>query len=399
MNGSNRILTKHFRKFQLIGWIVLALPVVFSFLLPVAFASDLPEMPVTLVFVIFMIAAGLIAIGDALQLNSNRRRIRPVEIVQALAPMPIAVFFIYITFVADGGSSSFAKELVCFVMLMLVVMNMKGVYTYATMNREIVTCSEMKELERSADEVGLSYIEMMERAGTEAFGYICEEEIDMLKRMLVFCGSGNNGGDGFVVARLALEYGCDVTVVLACGMPKTPDAITNFELIRDRVHIIIPEEEDVLADLIDGALWGVGSDACKGNGAQPTEAGAQPTEAGAHSNANGGDLVIVDAIFGTGFHGTPEGFPRRAINYINDHRGINSIYALDVPSGLPGDLGRMDDAQETSGFYSAVYADCVITFHARKPVHTNPDLQDHMKKIIVADIGITKALEDYKLGI
>ena len=373
MNDHRRSIIRHFRKFQLIGWAILALPVMFSFLLPIAFASDVPTLPINTVFLLFMIASGLIALGDGLKLKSYRRRVRVIELVQALASMPVAMLFIYMNFASDAyGGSSFARDLVWFIILMLIVLNLKGVYDHFTMNKEIVTCAEMKDLERRSDEAGLSYLEMMERAGTEAFGYICEEEIDMLKRMLVFCGSGNNGGDGFVVARLAAEYGCQVTVVLPCGLPKTEDAIINYERIKDRIPVIIPREEDVLSDMIDQVLW--------------------------EDAPNDNDLVIVDGIFGTGFHGTPEGFPRRAIDYINDHRGINSIYSLDVPSGLPGDLGPGGYEEKKEGtlpFYNAVYADCVITFHARKPVHVNRDpyISNHIKRTIVADIGITRALD------
>ena len=105
---------------------------------------------------------------------------------------------------------------------------------------KFVTCGQMKILEKRADAAGLSYYQMMENAGTAAFEKICEaygREISGTKAIL-FCGKGNNGGDGFVVARKLKEAGSDTTIVLVDGNPASEDAITNFNRLDPDVPII-----------------------------------------------------------------------------------------------------------------------------------------------------------------
>ena len=105
---------------------------------------------------------------------------------------------------------------------------------------KFVTCGQMKILEKRADASGLSYYQMMENAGTSAFEIICSKYESSIgdTKVLLFCGKGNNGGDGFVVARKLLEAGSDVSLVLVDGKPASKDAITNFQLIEDKLPII-----------------------------------------------------------------------------------------------------------------------------------------------------------------
>ena len=316
------------------------------------------------------------------------RRVRPVEYVQKITTAPCLVFCLFLIFACFNSYIPTRHFVLLFILCFAFPFAIKPIHDLVSRNKEIVTCAEMKELERKADAAGLSYYEMMENAGEEAFGYICEQELDILEDMLIFCGSGNNGGDGFVVARKAKEYGCEVTVVLACGLPKTPDAIANYELIKDEVRVFIPEDDEELAQMLDEC-----SHINSNEGLNILDKLRRKLHNLDKRHSRDEDYVMVDAIFGTGFHGKPEGIPKKSIAYMNNFRGVNSIYALDVPSGLPGDY---DDEKSAEYFPDAVYADCAITFHARKPVHVNRSqgVSSHMKKVIVADIGITKALEE-----
>lgn len=212
--------------------------------------------------------------------------------------------------------------------------------------KEVVTCSQMKALETAADRAGLSYYQMMENAGTEAFSLILNHHPHP-EKVLVFCGKGNNGGDGFVVARKLLEAGILAQVFLVEGEPVTGDARTNYQLIRDQVEILTADD---LFELPESDL-------------------------------------IVDAIYGTGFHGRLRNPADRIIPMINESRAY--VAALDIPSGLSGDM----TSAEVPG--TCVRADLTIAFHARKPVHCSELAAPFMGEVVTADIGIGK-MTDYE---
>ena len=92
------------------------------------------------------------------------------------------------------------------------------------MKHRIVTAAQMKEIERAGDAHSLPYLQMMENAGLAAYAEL-QKQFSHSGRLLVVCGKGNNGGDGFVIARAAAKDGWSVTVLLAEGEPKTADAI------------------------------------------------------------------------------------------------------------------------------------------------------------------------------
>ena len=99
------------------------------------------------------------------------------------------------------------------------------------MKHRIVTAAQMKEIEQAGDAHGLPYLQMMENAGLAAYAEL-QKQFPHSGRLLVVCGKGNNGGDGFVIARAAAKDGWSVTVFLAEGEPKTADAIRNFERLH-----------------------------------------------------------------------------------------------------------------------------------------------------------------------
>ena len=126
----------------------------------------------------------------------------------------------------------------------------------------MITATEMRVLDRNAQHFGVSILDLMENAGKAVADTAAREFGISGKRILVVCGTGNNGGDGLVAARL-LAKDARVTVLLARTPDQlgTPEARTNFDRLKD-VPIVegLDRSEDVMAqaDLIIDALLGIG---------------------------------------------------------------------------------------------------------------------------------------------
>lgn len=208
-------------------------------------------------------------------------------------------------------------------------------------NEAIVTAAGMKRIEQAANEAGLLYIQMMENAGRAAWGELTAR-FPAPGRLLVVTGKGNNGGDGFVMARVAAKAGWQVCVWLAEGEPKTPDAIANRELLRALPVTVLDAET--------------------------------------RPDPRGWDAA-VDAVYGTGFHGALRPAGRAACELLNQSRAAGAfLLAVDLPSGLCADTGEAAEG--------AVQADLTVCFDSRKPVHTVPQAAAFCGKVRLADIGI-----------
>lgn len=207
-----------------------------------------------------------------------------------------------------------------------------------------VTVAQMKEIEKSADERGLSYTQMMENAGQAAAQFLVQKGPAHLKSAVVFCGSGNNGGDGFVLARALHEQGIRVETVLVDGEPRTPDAILNWKR-AEKLGIPVLKLDGLTAHQLE-----------------------------AIQNAD----AAVDAIYGTGFHGELRPAGKKAAALLNKAQGFK--LALDLPSGLAADTGCAAEG--------AVRADMTVTFHASKACHRLAP--DFCGQVEIASIGIEK---------
>ena len=209
-----------------------------------------------------------------------------------------------------------------------------------------VTAAEMKQLEQQADAAGLSYRQMMENAGAAA-ARLALRAVPEAKSAAVFCGKGNNGGDGFVAARHLANAGLAVRLYLVEGEPVTTDAVYNCGLVRDMGLPVL--ELDALN---------------------------QPQQAEFLKNAD----LILDGVYGTGFHGALRPAGLAAARWMNEAPG--KVLALDLPSGLEADSGNAAEG--------AVQAQLTVTFHAAKPCHRLAAAQ--CGRVEVADIGITAVL-------
>lgn len=212
----------------------------------------------------------------------------------------------------------------------------------------------MRAIDRWAiDERGVPSLDLMERAGAGVTRSV--ERIAPDGPAVVVCGAGNNGGDGFVVARLLRDAGREVSVLLAGAREKlTGDARVNLERL-------------------EGLPGGAVMDFPDGGGGGGAGAG---TATGAEALA--GASVVVDALLGTGFAGEPRGVVGEAIAAIA--AGDAPVVSVDVPSGVDASTGVVASV--------AVRATATATFHTAKPgLWINPG-KAHAGALEVIDIGI-----------
>ncbi len=196
----------------------------------------------------------------------------------------------------------------------------------------------MRAIDRWAIDVrGVPSLDLMERAGAGVARTV--ERLAPDGPVVVVCGAGNNGGDGFVLARLLRDAGREVTVLLAGSPAKvTGDARANLERL----------------------------------------AGEPPLELAQGREALGGAGIVVDALLGTGFAGEPHGTVGEAIEAIASCSA--PVVSVDVPSGVDASTGVLAGA--------AVRATATVTFHAGKPglwIHPG---KAHAGEVEVLDIGI-----------
>jgi hydroxyethylthiazole kinase-like uncharacterized protein yjeF len=181
-----------------------------------------------------------------------------------------------------------------------------------------LTAAEMREVDRlTTERCGISGLQLMETAGTLAANAFAKlmRDAGLLQPphvVCVLCGKGNNGGDGFVVARDLRSAAANVFVVLFAREEELKgDAASNFQRWR--------EVGGEVVFVVDESQWGAIA-----------------------ARALGSD-VIVDAMFGTGFRGVASGAIGRAIRDVNekskDATAVRPalILAVDTPSGLPSD--------------------------------------------------------------
>jgi NAD(P)H-hydrate epimerase len=203
-----------------------------------------------------------------------------------------------------------------------------------------LTTDQMREADRRCiEELGIPGAVLMNNAGAAVFREIPYGPVGIV------CGKGNNGGDGFVVARLCLLAGYDTRVVLVGDPAEVKgDARTFLDAYRR----------------LGGAV-----DAVQDPGLVK------------HSVESLSDCAfLVDALLGTGFRGEVHGAIRAAIEGWPDV----STLAVDVPSGLDADTGK------ASG--PCIRADLTVTFQFAKRGFENPNAQAYLGRVIVADIGI-----------
>ncbi len=193
-------------------------------------------------------------------------------------------------------------------------------------------------------------IKLMENAGDAAAA--CA--IDMLKqasghkKAAVFCGKGNNGGDGFVISRKLIENRIEVDTFTLCVENELKgDAATNFSILKKMGATIISLKDGITAPSLTKDY-----------------------------------ILIIDALFGTGFKGKPNDFISSLISSINKS-GVQ-ILSVDVPSGL--------DATSGTSAGECIKADQTITFGLPKTGFYKEDGPRSTGNIVVKNIGFPETL-------
>src|SRR5262245_10589648 len=231
----------------------------------------------------------------------------------------------------------------------------------------------MREIDRlTTDRYGIPSLELMENAATATARAVIDAFPDSVgdRAVLVFCGKGNNGGDGAAVARLLAIAGARVDVVLVGKLENTRgDARVNFDRLRNW------QDEPALQDAPPHTISFFECDTGKG-----WDQLRASILAVSHD-------VVVDALFGTGLTRPVEGINQDVVRYINHLRERRNsppyqsslVVSIDVPSGLNA------DSEKPIG--EAVRADKTITMTAPKRANVLPPAADYNGKLIIAPIG------------
>ncbi len=222
---------------------------------------------------------------------------------------------------------------------------------------KILTAAEIRRIDRlSHDKYGIPGTILMENAGMRVVEAVdgCVDDLDGAS-VLVLCGKGNNGGDGFVVARQLIQRGAAPQVFLfARPDAVSGDARQNLDILTALGH------GPVVVD--DRAAW--------------DEAASRIGEVD----------VVVDALLGTGLSKPVDGLLARAISSINDVFSKAAVVSVDVPSGSAADSGDVQGP--------VVEADVTVTFSALKHCLVSPPACHFAGEVIVADIGNPHPLID-----
>jgi ADP-dependent NAD(P)H-hydrate dehydratase / NAD(P)H-hydrate epimerase len=215
---------------------------------------------------------------------------------------------------------------------------------------KILTAAQMGEVDRlTTERFRIPSILLMENAGRSFADELVKASpgIDS-KRILIFCGRGNNGGDGLVVARYLAIRGAKPSVLLFCNPDQLKgDARTNWEIVQ---AMKLPVE--ILS-----------------------------TAVSAKSLLKKSEIpdVIVDALFGTGLSKPIGADLRPVVEWINQASSKALVAAVDIPSGLRADSFQIPGP--------AVKAHLTVTFSAMKIAHVMPPASDLAGKVVLAPIG------------
>ncbi|MGD0545319.1 MAG: NAD(P)H-hydrate dehydratase [Candidatus Acidiferrales bacterium] len=215
---------------------------------------------------------------------------------------------------------------------------------------KILTAAEMKEVDRlTTERAGIRSSVLMDHAGGSVAQFIRQRFPNLARRLIfVFCGKGNNGGDGLVAALQLLGEGAKTEVILFADpnelRGEAADNLRRWENAPGELHVVRSSTE--------WSKWKSRIAECD---------------------------ILVDALLGTGARGAVEGLLRDAIESVNGREARCPVVAVDIPSGLHADTGEVQGA--------AIVADYTVTFTAPKVGMFQREAQRYLGELVVRDIG------------
>ena len=222
---------------------------------------------------------------------------------------------------------------------------------------KVLNSEQMRKIDKKTiEEIGIIGPILMENAGLQIHNALIQQFPEPQKeRIVIIAGKGNNGGDGFVVARHLFNQGCSLKVLLLGSKKELKgDAALNCG-IAERIGIDIFE-------ISSTRTW----DSYKKHVKQST--------------------LLIDAIFGTGLTKPAAGLYSKVIDEINKAKAFK--IAVDIPSGLSSDTFQI--------IGPCVKANLTVTLAAPKIAHLLPPAEDYIGKLVTADISIPPYLFEDK---
>tara|TARA_R110002124_G_scaffold58227_1_gene162319 strand:+ start:2701 stop:4377 length:1677 start_codon:yes stop_codon:yes gene_type:complete len=211
--------------------------------------------------------------------------------------------------------------------------------------------------------------ELMQQAGKDSFEKI-KELWPYTEKLLIFVGTGNNGGDGYVIANIACQNNIPVDVIQIGNIKQITKTANNAynELIKSNINNknlnIINISSNKIKEILEQVY---------------------------KNNINVCNLVIVDALLGTGIKDKPKSDFLDAVVFINNlkqHNKKSRVLAIDVPSGLNSDTGYVHDG-------IAVKADALICFIVLKQGLFTGYAKEYCKDIYFSDLGVGDKLDEF----
>jgi hydroxyethylthiazole kinase-like uncharacterized protein yjeF len=228
----------------------------------------------------------------------------------------------------------------------LIVFNKDGNLRQRFCIMKVFSAEQLHQADKiTTEKHGITSLDLMERAGTQIFNWLHQRMQGAQVPVHIFCGIGNNGGDGLVLGRHLIEHGYVVHIYVANFTDKRSKCfLINYDRVKEitkKWPILMTSEADFPE--------------------------IHP------------DDVIIDAIFGIGLNRAPEGWVKKLIQYLNEQKAFR--LAIDIPSGLHANKPVADPD-------AVIKANHILTFQAPKLAFFLPDSGEFAPYFETIDIGL-----------